>query len=336
MLKKYSTIFIHLAIIFTFILLDTSKYTFGKQRVDIMLLTLYYLYDISFFYFASYAYLPFVYRKISQKTSRLIISFVAVPLYWLIIIPFNAFVRLWYGFPFSITFSFHNVDLVLLRGSLILGFAYVLWHNKYLLKMEKERNIERERNLQLENDLLRAQLNPHLVHNALGLVHEHLIDKSPADAEILEILAGITSEAFVQSKVKGDISLQSEIGTIQSYLRLHNLIKEGTGYVQFDSFIPDVESYRIAPYLLLEPVLNLLKYADLSSELEPGRIDINMANGILTFKTWNKKARQRAATTHHFGMVNLKSRLTAYYPSKYNLHVEDAPYTFAFTLNIEL
>ena len=202
--------------------------------------------------------------------------------------------------------------------------------------MEKDRNIERERNLQLENDLLRAQLNPHLVHNAIGLVHEHLIDKSPNDAEILEILADITSEAFIQSKFNGAISLQSEIGTINSYLRLHNLIKEGTNYLRLNCEINDSENYKIAPYLLLEPVINFLKYGDLSQEEEPGYIEINMVNSILTLKTWNRKARINTATTHSFGMENLKSRLAAYYPGKNYLHVEEDQYTFTLTLKIEL
>ncbi|MCY1551147.1 hypothetical protein D9M68_874580 [compost metagenome] len=167
-------------------------------------------------------------------------------------------------------------------------------------------------------------------------MHEHLIDKSPKDAEILEILADITSEAFIQSKFNGAISLHSEISNIKSYLRLHSLIKEGTYYLNFIFEVNDSENYKILPYLLLEPVINLLKYADLSHEGEPGRINIELENDILTMKTWNRKARQHPVTTHHFGMVNLKNRLDAYYPTNYNLSIEEDQYTFTLILKIVL
>jgi len=336
MIKKYSPILAHIAIIFIFIAIESSKYLIGKQKVDVLILTLYYIYDISFFYFSSYVYLPYIYRKVSQKLLRVAVSFAAIILYWLMIMPYSAFVQFCKGLPIAISFSPEAVSLVLYRALLILGFAYVLWHNKYMLKIEKERNKERERNLQLENDLLRAQLNPHLVNNALGLVHEHLIEKSPKDAQILEALADITTDAFMKSKLDGTVPLLSEVRTVKSYLQLHKLIKEGNCYLDFTSNVGELESHKIYPFLLIEPVLNLLKYGDLSDKKQPARIEIVIYNGILVLKTWNKKAGQSARSTHHFGMENLKSRLNAYYISKHDLHVIDNQSSFSLTLEIEL
>lgn len=118
--------------------------------------------------------------------------------------------------------------------------------------MEKETIENLAATLSLERRLLRSQMDPHFIFNALGNIQSMILQKDTLPAvSYLNKFAKLTRQVLEQSR-KETISLDEEISTLKNYIELQQLrLNNGFEYViECDE---TVETDVLIPPLLIQP-----------------------------------------------------------------------------------
>lgn len=120
--------------------------------------------------------------------------------------------------------------------------------------MEKETIENLAARLSLERRLLRSQMDPHFIFNALGNIQSMILQKDTLPAvSYLNKFAKLTRQVLEQSR-KETISLDEEISTLKNYIELQQLrLNNGFDYViECDE---NVETDVLIPPLLIQPFI---------------------------------------------------------------------------------
>lgn len=215
------------------------------------------------------------------------------------------------------------------RGILILGASTGYWlvlqfykKSKRIHKMkyaravaEKEEEKLRADIIKAENDLLKSQINPHMLFNTLNFIYNEVrkIDKPVAD-HILSLselmrhsLPGPTDEK---------IYLLDEIEFIEHYISLYCQRLPSHVFLIKKGFRPDLQ-LKIIPLVLSTIVENILQHGDLSKQ---GQTQLSITNrrGHLTILSMNK-INPSPNSGHGMGLINMEKRLKMAYPNSHVL-----------------
>lgn len=120
--------------------------------------------------------------------------------------------------------------------------------------MEKETIENLAARLSLERRLLRSQMDPHFIFNALGNIQSMILQKDTIPAvSYLNKFAKLTRQVLEQSR-KETISLDEEISTLKNYIELQQLrLNNGFDYaIECDD---NVETDVLIPPLLIQPFI---------------------------------------------------------------------------------
>ncbi|GAK89542.1 sensor histidine kinase [Nonlabens ulvanivorans] len=136
--------------------------------------------------------------------------------------------------------------------------------NKQLLSLQKEKEMV---NLKLEN--LRSQMNPHFVFNALNSIQEYIMKNQRAQAgDYLGKFADLI-RTYLDHSVKGRITLQEEIESLNMYLELEQLRFEERLQYEIKVDMYEQPDHLLIPTMLIQPyVENALKHGLLHIEGE--------------------------------------------------------------------
>jgi len=120
--------------------------------------------------------------------------------------------------------------------------------------MEKETIENLSARLSLERRLLRSQMDPHFIFNALGNIQSMILQKDTVPAvSYLNKFAKLTRQVLEQSR-KETISLEEEINTLKNYIELQQLrLNHGFDYVI--ECADEVERNILIPPLLIQPFI---------------------------------------------------------------------------------
>ncbi|OIV40103.1 sensor histidine kinase [Flavobacterium johnsoniae] len=120
--------------------------------------------------------------------------------------------------------------------------------------MEKETIENLAARLSLERRLLRSQMDPHFIFNALGNIQSMILQKDTIPAvSYLNKFSKLTRQILEQSR-KETISLEEEINTLKNYIELQQLrLNNGFDYIiECDE---NVEKEVLIPPLLIQPFI---------------------------------------------------------------------------------
>lgn len=232
-----------------------------------------------------------------------------------------------------------------------LDFIYVIFKNGFWifgafvtsLVRFTGKNTERNKRLTIEKRdlelrLLRSQINPHFLFNALNNIYSLVYTKNEKAPEVIlqlsEMLRYIIDECHADK-----VLIKKEIQYIQNYIDFQ---ASRTGQANRILFEHRVDSPHILiPPMILQPfVENCFVHSDLSSNSE-GYIHIHLSvqNHQLQFTTENSKrslATLAKKTRESIGIANVKERLQLYYGNDYHLEIQDETSVFRVTLQIYL
>ncbi|WP_149206987.1 sensor histidine kinase [Flavobacterium johnsoniae] len=128
-------------------------------------------------------------------------------------------------------------------------------HNELKMQLMEKETIENlAARLSLERRLLRSQMDPHFIFNALGNIQSMILQKDTIPAvSYLNKFAKLTRQVLEQSR-KETISLEEEINTLKNYIELQQLrLNNGFDYViECDK---NVETDILIPPLLIQPFI---------------------------------------------------------------------------------
>jgi len=219
----------------------------------------------------------------------------------------------------------------------------IIVQRKEISDLEKSKLIDQLNKQQLEKKLvdsevayLKSQINPHFLFNTLNFLYNSSMTNSPELSKPILLLADIMRYALTETTENGKVDLSDEIEQIISFIALNQFRFDHKLQLSFD-ISGESGNFKILPLILLTPVENIFKYADLKNIIHPVKINLDIKGNQLQFKISNKKLSKRSAVkSHGVGLKNLKLRLDAYYPNAHNIQIAENDDSYIFELEITL
>lgn len=188
---------------------------------------------------------------------------------------------------------------------------------------------------QTELNLLKSQVQPHFLFNALNSIYYRVYKVDQPSAGLIERLAGIM-RYFVDESPKDKVPVSTEVTFIENYLELERIrIRHGASIDFEKAYSPEL---RIPPMLLMTFVENIFKHGiDKSRKQNRVTISLVQQNDFLLFKTSNHKIDPEIDDQKSgFGIINLTKRLRMLYGDKFELTIDSEGELFTAFLKIPL
>lgn len=175
---------------------------------------------------------------------------------------------------------FRNLMLISLGLTSVVAITLIVI--LYKRKVEKEKNLAQES----RNQLLRSQLNPHFLFNALSSIQMFLINKDQG-LQALEYLSKFAKlmRRILENSRENYVSLEDEITTLRHYLDLQKIRFDNKFNYQIEVDTDSNPSEILIPPMFAQPFIeNSLEHG--ISDKEDGRIEISFleSNGFLKFR----------------------------------------------------
>lgn len=217
-------------------------------------------------------------------------------------------------------------------------FAYIT----YVVESLKQRRILEAQKLQLEAQIsqanfnfLKAQINPHFLHNTLNFLYAKSLPYSEELSEGILTLSDIMRYALSKGNQKaGKAPLKDEIEHVNNVIKISQLRYSNELKVNFD-VTGEVEGKLIIPFVLITLVENAFMHGDLKNQDHPIDIKLDVKGNKLYFYCRNKKRSGPKPLSTGIGLDNIKKRLDLAYDDGYKFTVKDDPEFYTTELNID-
>ena len=298
-----------------------------------------FVYHVFLFYFA----LNYYYNLI--VANKKILSFFKVTAV-IVIISYVIHLILYYYIPAVPETGYHTPGKVFstLLSSLI-PLLFICWLFAYVSNMReavKQRRILQEQKLQLEAQIsqanfnfLKAQINPHFLHNTLNFLYSKSLPYSAELSEGILTLSDIMRYALSQGIRKdGKTSLKDEIEHVRNVIKISQLRYSNQLKVNFD-VTGNINGKITIPFVLITLVENAFKHGDLKDPDNPIDIAVNVQRNRLFFYCRNKKKSGPKQLSTGIGLENIRKRLDLAYGENYKYIVGDEPDFYTVELTID-
>jgi len=188
---------------------------------------------------------------------------------------------------------------------------------------------------QAELNLLKSQVQPHFLFNALNSIYYRVYKVDPPSAGLIERLSDIM-RYFVDESPKDVVPLSTEVAFIENYMELEKIRIRHGATVNFEkAYNPEL---HIPPMLLMTFVENIFKHGiDKSRKQNQVTISLVQQDNYLLFKTINRKADPATGNQPGgFGIINLTKRLSMLYGEKSELTIDNEGELYTAFLKIPL
>ncbi len=295
--------------------------------------------DSLFFFFSLNIYHSYCVNK-KNFTSYLRISF-------LLIIPYVAYLiakHKWFPSTYGThkmtasMLTFYFTMFILIRIGLSLLIAYF----NYLRDEKKQQKVLEGQKMQLEIEkssanlnFLKAQINPHFLHNTLNFLYAKSLPYSPELSEGILTLSDIMRYALSEPNARdGKAPLKDEIEHVWNVIKINQL--RFSNKLNVDLQVNGiVNGIHIIPFVLITIVENAFKHGDLKSQEYPIEIRINIEKDRLQFYCRNRKKTGPKELSTGVGLDNIKKRLELAYGENYHLDIQDEQEFYSTNLTID-
>ncbi|HEV9036727.1 MAG TPA: histidine kinase [Puia sp.] len=207
--------------------------------------------------------------------------------------------------------------------------------NQRVLEQRSSR-LEREK-LQADYLFLKAQINPHFLHNTLNFLYARALPLSPELSEGILTLSEIMRYSLDHREEEdGKVLLTRELEHVHNVIRLQQLRFGHSLQVRF-VLKGDPAGLRILPFILITLVENAFKHGDLRDPDNPAKIELDVSGpGSLHFICSNRKKGGPKELSTGIGLDNSRRRLELTYGENYSLYIKDQLDFFTVDLTITL
>ena len=300
---------------------------------------LFFLFMVLFFYFTTNYY----YNLFAEKEK--FISFLKVSLV-ILLVAFGYHTLLFYFVPQAMQYK--PPSLVIMAFSLVMNItvyfaiAFVVAYITNLREGQKQRKILEAQKLQLEVEkteanlnFLKAQINPHFLHNTLNFLYAKSLPYSPELSEGILTLSDIMRYALSEGNAReGKAPLKDEIEHVRNVIKINQLRYSNKLNVNFE-VSGMVDGAMIIPFVLITLVENAFKHGDLKTQEYPIDIKLNINMNKLYFYCRDKKKSGPKEVSTGIGLENIKKRLDLAYGDNYKFIVKDDVEFYTTELTID-
>ncbi|MDM8175962.1 histidine kinase [Olivibacter sp. 47] len=251
-------------------------------------------------------------------------------------------IRLYYeGVPFTISLYLRNIlsPYIKYASYAIILYFVLKWFADlaYKRRMEKAHyEMEREK-FEYEQAFLRAQVNPHFLHNTLNFIYTEALALSKSLAESIYLLS-IMMRYSLDNAIKGKqlVPVHKELEYLEIYLEI-NRRRFGGGKQFHYEFNGDPYLHSIPPLSFITLVENAFKYGDLSDPMYPLQIKIAVDRNRIYFYCTNKKrgAGKLDTSANHIGLKNVERRLKGAFRERATMTRTEEDNTYTVELFID-
>jgi two-component system LytT family sensor kinase len=221
-------------------------------------------------------------------------------------------------------------------------FSYLFAYLTVLREALKQKRILEAQKLQLEMQIsqanfnfLKAQINPHFLHNTLNYLYAKSLPYSEELSEGILTLSDIMRYALTKGNQKdGKAPLKDEIEHVNNVIKISQLRYNNQLKVNFD-VSGEVKEAMIVPFVLITLVENMFMHGDLKNSDYPIDIRLVVNENGLYFYCRNKKRVGPKQLSTGIGLDNIRKRLDLAYEDKYKYIVKDEAQFYSTELTIE-
>lgn len=211
----------------------------------------------------------------------------------------------------------------------------LLLANALKYNAEREKKLKEEK-LGTEIKLLKAQINPHFIFNALNNIYSLTYTKTDTAPESVLKLSEMLRYVFYDCSYD-EVKLGAEIEYISNFIAFQQMKSEHEQSIHFNynGISKDVD---IAPMLFIPFIENSFKYSKIEEYIDAYvRIDLKTDDNFIIFEIVNSIPNQgKSLAGNGLGIKNVRQRLDLLYPGKHNLQINESNERFTINLKIEL
>ena len=298
-----------------------------------------FVFMVLFFYFTTNYY----YNLLVEK--KKFISFLKVSVV-ILLVCFAYHTILFYYLPQALRETYPSLVVMfftmVINLSIFFGISFLIAYITVLREGQKQRKILEAQKLQLEVEkseanlnFLKAQINPHFLHNTLNFLYAKSIPYSPELSEGILTLSDIMRYALSEGNAReGKAPLKDEIEHVRNVLKINQLRFSNKLNVNFE-VSGVVNGAMIIPFVLITLVENAFKHGDLQKQEYPIDIKLNINKNKLYFYCRDKKKTGPKEISTGIGLENIRKRLDLAYGDNYKYIVKDEAEFYTTELTID-
>jgi LytS/YehU family sensor histidine kinase len=193
-----------------------------------------------------------------------------------------------------------------------------------------------EEKLQTELQLLKAQINPHFLFNALNNIYSLTYMKSEHAPEsvlkLSEMLRYVLEDCTMEK-----VPIKNEVDYMQNLIGFYKMKSPGKRKIKFTSHIENMD-IRIAPMLFIPFIENSFKYSRIEEDKNGYiNIDLNETAGKVLFTIENSIfSARKIMNGSGKGIMNVQQRLNIIYPGKHKLTIDEREGNYTVKLEIDV
>ena len=230
--------------------------------------------------------------------------------------------------------GFNQIFTATISSSVTVTMLAMLKFLQEWYKQQEKARLLAFNQLQAEHKMLRMQVNPHFLFNALNniyyLAHKKSADTAPAILKLSDLMRFLLYESEERK-----IPIQKEIDYIENYIGLMKL-KYADNCENIKLKVQGSTDVKIEPLLMIPFVENAFKHGNLENQDGFMDIQIEATDEWFSFKIKNSfdATNTRKDDVGGVGIENVTSRLKAYYPNTYTLSIDQTNSIYSVDLKI--
>jgi hypothetical protein len=235
-------------------------------------------------------------------------------------------------------FSFGKLVVEIANLYAIVG-VYSLFYfvRSWYEEQQRAQNLIQEKTV-AELELLKSQVQPHFIFNALNNMYSTALKTSPETAKQISHLSDFLNYNLHESK-QNQVSLISEIVYIQNYIELQKSRYEDKLDASINVY-DEINDLSIAPLLLLPLVENSFKHG-IANSLQQSwiRVDVSRQEDNFSIKIENsleEKKQRPHVQNGGIGLKNVQKRLELIYPGTHEFKIIEEPHSYLVVLKIPI
>lgn len=191
-------------------------------------------------------------------------------------------------------------------------------------------------------DLLRSQINPHFLFNALNTIYGTALQEGAERTAEASQMLGDMMRFMLHENMQEQIALVRDIDYLNNYISLQKLRTQSSPdiNIQVDVQPGIMPHLQVAPMLLIPFIENAFKHGISLREPSYIKVSLEVKESSLYFDVYNSKhpRPQHDPEQYHggIGLANVRQRLQLLYPGRHELLVRENARDFFVHLVIDL
>ena len=234
-------------------------------------------------------------------------------------------------------FSFGKLIVELVNLYVIVGvYALFYFVRSWYEEKQRAQNLLQEKTV-AELELLKSQVQPHFIFNALNNIYGTALKTSPETAKLISHLSNLLDYNLYESK-HPFVPLANEIAYVKHYIDLQKN-RYGSKLDASVNIYDELNDLYIAPLLLLPLIENSFKHG-IANSIKGAwmRVDVTRAADSFSIKVENsidEKAPFNEVKNGGIGIKNVQTRLNLIYPNVHEFRIVKEPHSYLVILKIK-